>query len=213
MTKKKLVWQTPENSDHGFIGNGLARHGRICLLTVALGCPPWRASRPWVCVKPSDMGKMPMPLAPPSIGRCARSSPHKPAPLDGAPVSDTSLPQRASNFCQTTSSGRPSGPGSGAVVGRDGAGAGDTRDESDRACLAASRRPRPQSRLWRDALRSRHDRAPDCGQRAVDCLAASGRGRALREDVRPPCTRLSAAAGTWPPAGWLSPPLGIFSSR
>ena len=30
-----------------------------------------RASCPWVWVKPSDMGKMPMPLAPPSIGRCA----------------------------------------------------------------------------------------------------------------------------------------------
>ena len=30
-----------------------------------------RASCPWGWVKPSDMGKMPMPLASPSIGRCA----------------------------------------------------------------------------------------------------------------------------------------------
>jgi hypothetical protein len=30
-----------------------------------------RASCPWVCVKPSDMGKMPMPLALLSIRRCA----------------------------------------------------------------------------------------------------------------------------------------------
>jgi hypothetical protein len=33
-----------------------------------------RASCPWVCARPFDMGKMPMPLAPPSIGRCARQA-------------------------------------------------------------------------------------------------------------------------------------------
>ena len=33
------------------------------------------ASCPWVRVRPSDMGKMPMPLAPPSMGRCARLCP------------------------------------------------------------------------------------------------------------------------------------------
>jgi hypothetical protein len=30
-----------------------------------------RAYCPWVRVKPSDLGKMPLPLAPPSIGSCA----------------------------------------------------------------------------------------------------------------------------------------------
>jgi len=40
-------------------------HGTIWMPAVA------RASCPWVWGKPSDMGKMPMPLAPPSIGSCA----------------------------------------------------------------------------------------------------------------------------------------------
>ena len=140
-------------------------------------------------------------------------SPDMVRPLDGAPVPHTSLLQRASHFCQLPSSGRPFGPRGCAVAGGDGAGARDAGNESDRACLAASRLPRPQSLLRGDTLRPRHDRASDGGQRAIDRLAASGRHCAPRGDVRPHCTELSAAAGTRTAAARLSPPSIVFSSR
>ena len=53
------LWLAP------FRGAHLPIDGSIWVPAVA------RASCPWVWVKPSDMGKMPMPLAPPAIGRCA----------------------------------------------------------------------------------------------------------------------------------------------
>ena len=58
------------------LGTAMARaetHPRAHLpIDGSIGMPAVaRASCPWVWVKPSDMGKMPMPLAPPSIGKCA----------------------------------------------------------------------------------------------------------------------------------------------
>jgi tetratricopeptide (TPR) repeat protein len=50
----------------GFVGAHLAIDGRIGMSAVA------RASCPWIWVRPLDMGKMPMPHAPSSIGRCAQ---------------------------------------------------------------------------------------------------------------------------------------------
>ena len=48
--------------------------GRISRLTVASGYPPWHGHPArWIRVRPSDMGKLPMPLAPPSIRRCGAS--------------------------------------------------------------------------------------------------------------------------------------------
>ena len=141
------------------------------------------------------------------------SSPIRPAPLDGAAVSHTSLPQRASHFRQHPFSVRPTGPGGGVFVGGDGAGARNPDNESDRACLAASRFPRPQSRLRGDAFFSGHDRAPDGGQRTVDRLAASGRGRAPQRGVRPPGAGLPPAAGVRTAAAGLSSRLSLFSSR
>ena len=50
----------------GMIGTHLPVVGGVGSSGVA------RASRPWVRVRLSDMGKMPMPLAPPATARCAR---------------------------------------------------------------------------------------------------------------------------------------------